>query len=372
MFINNNIKYRDILIFGLIGIVGYKIIDNYDFFFDLTKKFLSIISPFIYSLICAYMLNPIMMFFERNFKFSRSRSILITYAIIAGIVVMFLFFTIPSLINSIGNMTKEVPNYMQVVQGWINAALKNKKLYGLITQAGLLEKIQLLSIQIGNFTVTILQGMLTYLLSFTTNLVKILLGFLIAIYVLADKENIINGAKTLCYIILKEKKANKLINFVRIYNKMVGAYIGTKAVDSSIIGLISLVGLIIVEAPYALLLALIVGITNMIPYFGPFVGIIIGVIASIFISPMKAVIVCVLLVGIQQFDAWYLEPKLVGAKIGVKPFWIIMGIMIAGAFLGPLGMLLASPTMATMRVYYIEVVKKFKANNAELVKREKI
>ncbi|GAA0077709.1 AI-2E family transporter [Clostridium sp. CTA-5] len=369
MFINKNIKYRDILLFALIGIIGYKIIDNYEFFFNLGTKFLSILSPFIYALICAYILNPVMKLFEKRFKLSRGNAIFVTYAIITIIVFMLLFFTIPSIIDSIAKITKEVPSYMEIVQGWIDKALKNPKLNEIITQVGLLEKIQLLSIQFGNFTIGMLQGLLTYMLSFTTNLVKVLLGFLIAVYVLADKENLIKGTKTIVYILLKEKKAEDIINATRIYHKMIGVYIGTKAIDSLIIGLISLVGLFLIKAPYALLLALIVGVTNMIPYFGPFIGEIVGAVVCMFVSPMKALMAFLLLLTIQQFDAWYLDPKLIGAKVGVKPFWIMMGVIIAGAFWGPLGMLLASPTIATLNIYYAKVVNKFKNNNKELVKK---
>ncbi|AOR24070.1 AI-2E family transporter [Clostridium taeniosporum] len=369
MNINKNVKYRDILTIAIIAIILYKLIDNYEILFKITNRFMSIISPFIYAIVFAYMLNPIMMFLERQFKMSRGKSILATYAIITGIVIIFFFFTIPSLIDSIGSISKEVPNYMDTIQEWIDKAIKNPKISQLIINAGLVDKIEFLSIKMGNFTVTLLQGMLSYLLSFTGNLVKIIFGFLIAVYVLNDKEQLINGLKTLMHIILKEKKADKLIKACKIYNKMIGVYIGTKAIDSAIIGFIALICLVIVKSPYALLLSIIVAVTNMIPYFGPFIGEIVGVVMCIFVSPMKALIVFILLLLIQQFDAWYLDPKLIGAKVGVKPFWIIMGVIIGGAFWGPIGMLLASPTLATINIYYIRLVEYYKRKDPSLFKK---
>ena len=95
-----------------------------------------------------------------------------------------------------------------------------------------------------------------------------------------------------------------------------------------------MLGLLIVGAPYAPLVALIVGVTNMIPYFGPLIGEIVGAIVAVFVSPMKALIVFILLLCIQQFDAWYLDPKLIGKKVGVSPFGIILGVTIGGGFLG--------------------------------------
>lgn len=370
--INKNVKYRDILIFALIGVIGYKFIDNYDYFFGILRKLMSILSPFIYALICAYILNPIVKLFENKFKFKRGMAIFITYAIIASLVTIALLFTIPSIIDSIASITKDIPIYMETVQGWIDAVLKNDKLKEMITEAGFLSKLEDISIQIGNFTILILQNSVTYLLSFTTGLVKGILGFLIAIYVLIDKERLLCMCRTITYIIFKEKKGKNIIHFVNTYNMMIGTYIGIKAIDSLIIGFIALIGLSIVGAPYYLILAIVVGVTNMIPYFGPLVGEIVGATVTLFVSPIKAIVVFLLLLAIQQFDAWYLEPKLIGDKVGIRPFGIIVAVVLAGGFFGPIGMLLGSPTLATIKIYYDKIVERFREENKELVKKEKL
>ena len=372
MFINKNIKYRDILIFALMGVIGYKLIDNYGYFFDLGKKILSIMSPFIYAMICAYILNPIVNFFEKSLKMKKALAIAITYFIIIALIFIILFFTIPSIIDSILNITKEMPTYVEVVQKWINAMLQNERVKGLIIQAGLLSKFQEISSQIGSVTIDLLQNLAMYLLSFTSNLLNVILGFLISIYVLSDKEKFVRGARTITYMILKEENGTKLINFIRTYNRMIGVYIGIKAIDSAIIGMIALVGLVIVGEPYAPLIALIGGVTNMIPYFGPLIGEIVGVVVAVFVSPMKALIVFILLLSIHLFDAWYLDPKLIGKKVGVSPFGIILGVTIGGGFWGPIGMLLGSPTMATINIYYEKFLKRFKETNPKLVKSENL
>ena len=370
MFINKNIKYRDILIFALIGVIGYKLIDNYDYFFNIGKKVLSIMSPFIYAMICAYVLNPIASFFEGKFKMTRVVSIAITYFMIVGLVFIVLFFTIPSIIDSILNITQKMPTYVEIVQKWINTLLENERIKGLIIQAGLLNKFEEISSQIGKVAIGLLQNLAMYLVSFTSNLLNVILGFLISVYVLADKEKFVKGARIITYMILKEEHGTKLITFIRTYNKMIGVYIGIKAIDSAIIGSIALIGLVIVGEPYAPLVALIEGVTNMIPYFGPLIGELVGAVVAIFVSPMKALIVFILLLCIHLFDAWYLDPKLIGKKVGVSPFGIILGVTIGGGFWGPVGMLLGSPTMATINIYYEKVLLKFKENNPNLVKKE--
>lgn len=370
MLINNNVKYRNILIFALIGIVGYKIIDNYNYFFNILDKGISILSPFIYAFVCAYVLNPIVSRIEKKFHINRSIAIAITYLILVGIIFIALFFSIPSVIDSIINITAEIPTYISKFQDWINVAMKNERINQLITQAGLLNNIKDLATQVGNISVEILQGSAKYLLSFTSNFVNVVLGFLISIYVLADKNKLLKMVRTITFMILKEKNGERVINFVRIYSKMIGTYVGIKAIDSAIIGTIALVGLLILRVPYAPLLALVVGVTNMIPYFGPLVGIIISGIVTIFSSLILSIVVMIMLLCLQQFDAWYLEPKLVGKKVGVSPLAIIFGVTLGGGILGPVGMILGSPTMATIRIYYNKIFEKFKAKNEELVKRE--
>lgn len=360
------------LIFTLIGLIGYKFIDNYDYLFNTVKKIFSIISPFIYAMICAYILSPVVEFFENFLKTKRVIAITITYFIIIALVFIVLFFTIPSIIDSIVSITKEMPAYMEMIQKWNNAVLENERIKVLITQAGLLDKFQEISSQIGSIAISLSQDLAIYLLSFTSNLLNVILGFLISIYVVADKEKFIKGARTVTYMILKERRGTKLIGFIRTYHKMIGVYIGIKAIDSAIIGVIALIGLLIVGVPYTPLVALIVGLTNMIPYVGPLVGELVGAIVAIFVSPMKALVVFLLLLCIQLFDAWYLDPKLIGKKVGVSPFGIILGVTIGGGLLGPVGMLLGSPTIATMKIYYEKIFTKFEKSNPELVKKENL
>ena len=98
----------------------------------------------------------------------------------------------------------------------------------------------------------------------------------------------------------------------------------------------------------------------MIPYFGPFVGEVMGLLINVFVSPTKGIIVFLTLFLLQMFDGWYLDPKLIGDKVGVRPFWIIYAVVIGGGFFGPIGMLLASPTAATIKIYYGKLLEKNK------------
>ena len=365
MFFNKYIKYIDILAVILIGLVGYKLIDNYTIIFDFLGRIISIISPFIYALIFAYCLNPIMNLFEKKFKAKRGLAILSTYMLVAGALVMVFLYVVPGIFDSIVSITSEIPQYVNIAQSWLDGALRNQDFYHMISTSGILDNLTLLTGKLSSIAIGILNGSLSSIVSITTNLVKIGFGLLISIYILLDKEKLIREVKILIYMILKDDKASKLIEFIKTYNKMIGVYIGTKAIDSTIIGVLAFIGLLVVKAPYAILIALVVGITNMIPYFGPLVGEVIGALVGIFVSPMMAITIFILLFALQQFDAWYLDPKLIGGKVGVKPLYIILAVTIGGGFFGPIGMLLASPTIATFNIYYERLVNSFIKNRSK-------
>jgi predicted PurR-regulated permease PerM len=257
---------------------------------------------------------------------------------------------------------------MEIVQNWVNKELKKENLYYIINDFGLLNHLSVLSSKLGALLINALENSIASLFLVTSNLIKILLGLLISVYVLFDKEKLVEGSKTLIYMTIKEDKGKKLIEWVKIYHNMIGLYIGTKALDSFIIGVLAFIGLVIINAPYSALLALIVGVTNMVPYLGPLIGEVIGGIMGLFVSPMMGITVFVFLFVLQQFDAWYLDPKLIGNKVGVKPFFILIALAIGGGYFGVIGMLLASPTIATLKIAYDRKVAKFIINNGHLLK----
>ncbi len=360
---DKNIKYRDIFIVALVGFIGYKFIDNYEYIFTVLKSFYSIVTPFIYALVFAYVLNPVMKLFEKRFKLKRGLSILLTYVSILGIIALIAVFVVPNIMDSIVSMISEVPWYMTTVQDWINKLMENKDIYSVLKETGLVDYLSAITSKTGSMVVGMLESSISSIFVIATNMVKIILGFLIAIYVLLDKEMFKEHAKLIICMIFKRERGEKIVGWIKLYNKMIGMYVGTKALDSLIIGLLALVGLVVMRAPYSILIALVVGFTNMIPYFGPLVGEIVGGVVGIFVSPTMALMIVIYLLILQQFDAWYLEAKLVGKKVGVRPFLIILAVFVGGGLFGPVGMILGSPTMATIKIMYDKKVEAYKEEN---------
>lgn len=368
MFLKNN-KYRDAVIAALwtiiLSIFAFKLFGYLDEITGILGKIVSLSMSFIYGIVIAYILNPIVKIIESKAKVKRGLAIAITYILFILIVILISVYGIPSLISSIKDMTNKVPEYIASAQNYVNDILSDDMLSGLINSTGTLGTIQSYIDKIGTIALNLLEGSFNTLFSLSSQIVKIVLGFLVSIYVLADKDRLIRDWKRLLVLVLNEKRAFKVIEFGRIYNNMIGTYIGIKAIDSSIIWGMAFILLTIVKSEYALLLAIIVGITNMIPYFGPFIGEIVGFLINVFVSPTKGIVVFLTLFALQMFDGWYLDPKLIGGKVGVRPFWIIYAVVIGGGFFGPIGMLLASPTAATIKYYYLKVLEK----KSDLIKK---
>lgn len=362
VFFKNN-KYGELVVALLttiiFAIISYKLINNLGgIFIENIRKFISLAMPFIYAMVIAYILNPIVSLIQNKCKFSRGISILVTYSIFIIIISVVCIYGIPSLFKTIKEIASDIPNYINSAEGFIYDTLESYQIKEFINSSSILVNIESYVDKFGNVLINLLEGSFSTVFLLSSQILKFLLGILISLYVLVDKERLINEGKRFLTLIFKKKKTDKIIDLLKTYHQMIGRYIGIKAIDSTIIGCLAFVLLSIVKSEYALLLAIIVGVTNMIPYFGPFIGEIIGLLINIFVSPVKGIIVFFTLFSLQVFDGWYLDPKLIGGKVGVRPFWIIFGVVIAGGFFGPIGMLLASPTVATIKIYYTKILIK--------------
>lgn len=353
------IKYFDLIVAVIVSFVIIQGILNYKSIFLIIGKTVNIVSPFIMAFIIAYMLNPIMSYFENKFKLKRGQSILITYAFIIMAVTAFSMLLLPKIFSNAIEIAQNIPTFTGVVYKWIHShnidSLVNSGDFIKNNVGGLVQKFSAL-------TSNWLNIVLSSTLSFTSSLINMLFGLIISIYILFDKEKFKDFSVKLTYIALKEKRANNIIDLFKNVNSMIGLYLGTKVIDSLIIGVIALIGLILFKSPYVILIAIIVTITNMIPYFGPVLGMIPPFLINLFYDPKRALWILLFLMLLQQFDAWFLEPKLVGDKVGLSPFLLILGITIGGSLFGIWGMLLASPITAVIKIY-VERWFEYKVNN---------
>ena len=351
----------------VVSILFYRISSNTDniapsilaFF----KGIVSIIAPILYGLLIAYLFNPIMIFFENYFikwfkpstvkqkKAIRSISIVAVYICIIGTVILMFRYLVPQITENIKDLSVALTDYAKNLEEKINALEKsvNQNISGLPYQldtSQIFTMIDPAKYLNTDFLGNIVSNLMGQAMSIVSSLFNWIMGLVIAFYVLMQKESFSYGTRRLCYTLLSHQKAEKLIAvFSEGHEIFIKFFVG-KFIDSFIIGAICFVGLSILENPYAILLSFIVGVLNMIPYFGPLLGAIPAVVITLFTGFMPAVVVGIFIFLLQQFDGLVLGPKILGDSIGLSPFWIISGILIGGALWGPLGMFFASPLIA--------------------------
>ncbi|MGL4655639.1 MAG: AI-2E family transporter [Sarcina sp.] len=314
---------------------------------------LSILTPFFWAFGIAYLLNPLMLLFERKFKMKRSLSILLTYLVTILVFIFLLLVIIPTIFNSLSDLASNITSYMHTAESFINEFfsefLKNSPEISQKVEASVIDTIKTLSSAFASLAGTFVGQTI----AFTSSFVKFIFGFIISIYMLVEKDTLIKSIKKAISAMLPKDKAIFTLEFLSESNHLFSRFIVGKTIDSLIIGIMCYVGLILMNAEFAALIALIVGITNMIPYFGPFIGMVPAFILMLFVNPTMAIWVLLFIFLLQQFDGWYLGPKILGDKVGVSPLLIIFAVTVGGGIGGVLGMFLSVPIAALIRNYLV-------------------
>lgn len=340
------------------------------------QKIMGILQPVIMGFIVAYLLNPVMSFLEKHLirylkskmkderkakKTARSLGTLGAIAFFILIIFLLLYMMIPELIRSIQNMMVSLPAELASFDNWMKSVMAEdsqmREWLGILgidisSAGGYVEKLFRTQIfpQINTY--------LTYVASFTTGVIsafKMLfnfaIGLVIAIYLLTSKETFIGQGKKIVYTLLPPKYGNIMVHVMRVSNQMFGGFISGKILDSAIIGVICYIGLMILRVPYSLLVAVIVGVTNIIPFFGPFIGAVPSVILIALADPIKGLYFLIFVVVLQQVDGNIIGPKILGDSTGLSAFWVVFAILVGGGLFGFMGMTLGVPTFAV--IYYL-------------------
>jgi len=340
--------------------IAYKLIDRIESVGGFIQLMITILVPFIWAFVIAYLANPLLKKIELKLKLGRGLSIVLVYLILISVIGLFFTLVIPSIAQSITDILKNVPEYVSTAEAWGNKQYAELEKLGLIES---LNSLDLTSMQevfdkaTASFN-TILTGLLTGVFGITSGVFKIFIGLVISIYMLKDKEAFLGGIKRITYALLKVDQADKLVKFTHEVDEIFSQYIIGKMLDSLIIGIICFIGLWALKAPYALLMSIIVGVTNMIPYFGPFIGAVPAVIITLFTSPVTALWVALFILALQQLDGYVIGPFILGGSVGLSPFWIILAILIGGGLFGILGMLICVPVMAVIRNQFNRFINK--------------
>ena len=353
------ILFTTLLIFFFIHIADVLKILDYIF---------KVLAPILYGLVIAYLLNyPYKVFYNHAFKkmgtkhkwlkkLKKPLSLLLAYIIIFGVVIFLVSTLIPELSSSITTLVDNIPMYEQAVKDASDsiAAFINKttgyNLYEFATYSNIVGLIT------GNDTTEFIKNIFTNyvpsafstVLGIGTGLYNWIIGIIISIYLLAGKERLTRQFKIATVAYLPEKIYKRLFKIGDVFNNKCGKFIVGKIIDSFIIGLMCFIGLSIFRFHYPLLISVIIGLFNMIPFFGPIIGAIPTTFLLLIINPWEALGFIVFIIVLQQFDGNILGPKILGETVGISGFWIMFSVIVGGGLFGVPGMLLGVPIFAAI------------------------
>lgn len=361
MKINWNSKYNTISAYALIviccSIIFYFIASQIGSFSEKIGIVIGIMYPFIIGFVIAYLLNFILKFYEvkilgktqwfSKLKKGQKRGIglILTYLTFAGICYLFMHFIVPQLIDSIMGFVNDIPQYVDNVTKLFNDFMSETNIspeYAALIEEQMDRYIQIVM----DFAKEILPVVGSTLKIIASSIWNIVLGIVISVYLLIDKENFFAINRKIICALFSTKVSERIFELSHRTNETFGRFLIGKIIDSAIIGVLSFVVFSIFKMPYALLISVIVGVTNIIPFFGPFIGAIPAFIIILFVSPSKALLFLLLVFIIQQLDGNVIGPKILGDSIGISAFWILFSILVAGKFLGLVGMIIGVPLFA--------------------------
>lgn len=328
---------------------------------------LNVISPFLSGLVIAFLLNSPTDFFEKKlyhrFKYRRGMAICTVYLLTLLIIVVLLQLVLPqvgeSLATLMGNLTTYLSNLEQMVRSLtLQFHLESDEFSGFVdtyntlikgfTSDELVRKATefLSSPELWNIGVSVGSGVLTGI----SNVVNALTSLIVSVYMLMGKKRLIAQAKKLIYALLPLNGAKWLLSVGSKSNRIFEGFINGKLIDSAIIGVLCFILTTILKIPYAILVSVVVGITNVIPFFGPIIGAVPCLMILVIVDPWAALRFGVLILVLQQFDGNILGPKILGDSTGLSAIWVLVSIVVGGGLFGFLGMLLGVPTFAVIYV----------------------
>lgn len=311
----------------------------------------SIISPFIYAFAVAFILNRPMMWFERTLfkdkKKKRILSVAVTFTIAISLISVLMVLVLPQIGLSIAYLVEAMPGFIQSVSQTAVEVMEQIHL-----NSRLSHQVQEMWNNIGtgimDFTVSVLPGVVNVSIGIGNAVIKSIMSTIIAIYMLASKDRLKFQIKKFFYAYFSRNFAEETFELGRMSNTIFSDFIIGKMIDSTIIGIIAFIGMLFIYPDYAVLIAIIIGVTNMIPFFGPFIGAIPSIFILLILSPFAAFVFLIFIIVLQQIDGNIIGPKVLGSSLGLSPLWILVGIIVGNGAMGFLGMVIGVPTFAVI------------------------
>ncbi len=333
----------------------------------------------IYGLIFAYLLNKIMIPFEKYLvrpfftrimpdkprkvkKLSRGFSVVLSELTAVGIVAGLIAVFIPQILESIVSLVDRSETYLRIVSEWVNNVLYDSSFEEILEKALSVFVSWLESSVIPEIN-TLLSNLAGGAMGFVKSVFNIIVGLIISIYLLYSKERFCGQIKKILMALFKPSTVQSIVNGSKFINEAFGDYIIGTLIDALIVGIVTYIFMIIAGIPYSALIAILVGITNIIPVFGPFIGIVPSAFLILLENPIKCLMFVIFSIVLQQIDGNVIKPRIHGSKAGISGFWIMFSITFFGGIFGIPGMILGVPIITIL----YEILRNY--NNGRLKSR---
>lgn len=338
------------------------------------KQIIRILMPIIDGLIIAYLLAPLVNLIEKKLLYplykrlkievdnkligrTRIYSISLTFLLVISLLYSFIQFVVPQVYESIISIIGQLPTYYNnLIVALDKLFSQNPQMETYVMNA--FSQFSNLNQNLLSNLNTIIQTLSQSVISLFRVALNLIVGFIISIYLLFSKERFIAQGKKIIYACFERSTANNLISDFKMINRTFGGFISGKILDSILIGILCYICISIIGTPYPLLVSVIVGVTNVIPYFGPFIGAIPSAILILMVDPLECVYFVIFILVLQQFDGNILGPKILGNTIGISAFWIIFSVTVFGGLFGVLGMVIGVPAFAVIYNLFNRYVRK--------------
>ena len=368
------------------ALLFYFAVRNISVFMEILGKLVTILAPFIWGLVICYLLSPLMRLLEKRVflplgkrlyrknkkggaaKFARVLSIVFSEIVLLLLLAALVYLIIPQILSSVQMLIQNSGTYADNVSAWLDSLLKDYpeldsyvgEIFGNFNaNVGNWLETKLLP-QLGNLITSVTSGVY----GFARSIYNLIIGIIVSVYMLADKEGFLASTKRLSYAIFSVETADRLRQGLNFVDKTFMGFLSGKILDSLIIGIICYIVCSILNMPYTLLVSVIIGVTNIIPFFGPLIGAIPSALIILMVSPSKCLIFVIFIIILQQIDGNIIGPRILGSSTGITGFWVMFAIIVGSGLFGFWGMLLGVPVFVVIyTVIQNLVVKKLKKSD---------
>lgn len=375
-----NAKLRHGLLLITYGIGLYLLLSNWDKVSGVLGMLYGLMAPFLCGFVVAYLVNrPYVFFRQKAFAGLAKRSkkekprwvdalaLITAYLVILMVITVIFWIVIPQVIISAKQLGDNISSYMDSLKSFVNdlaakwnwsehAVQRLEKLWSDTTN----------NVDIPKLVNTVSPHLINWTKGIITGVYNWLIGIIVSVYLLASKEKLIRQLKKLVYAVFPDQYTGRLMQLAHVSNDIFGKFIIGRIIDSAIVLVLCLIGMSIFQMPYAMLISVIVGVTNVIPIFGPFIGAIPSAFILLMVDPIKGLWFIVFIIVLQQIDGNIIGPKVVGNSIGLSGIWVMFGVIVGGGLFGVAGMLIGVPILAVIYIVGSELVnRKLAEKNAK-------